>query len=69
MNKITAHVISICFALIKETRKKIYIYTDKYDSFQAPHYLSLFFLNKIFQEIFRLLCDYGASQCPATSTV
>ena len=74
MNKITAHFISIYFALIKETKilkkEKKNIYTDKYDSFQAPLYLSLF-LNKIFQYIFRLLYDYGAeaSQCPTTSTV
>ena len=46
MNKITAHFISIYFALIKETnikKKKKNIYSDKYDSFQAPLYLSLFF--------------------------
>ena len=65
---------SILLLLKKPEKKKyiyIYIYTDKYDSFQAPHYLSLFFLNKIFQEIFRLLYGYGAeaSQCPTTSTV
>ena len=50
MNKITAHFISIYFALIKEIGIKKNIYTDKYDSFQAPLYLSLF-LNKIFQYI------------------
>ena len=46
------------------------MYTDTYDSFQAPLYLSLF-LKQIFQYIFRLLYDYGAeaSQCPTTSTV
>ena len=43
MNKITAHFISIYFALIKETKikkKKKNIYADKYDSFQAPLFIS-----------------------------
>ena len=70
----TAHFISIYFAHIKETRIKKKTkkhYTDKHDSFHAPLYLSLLFLNKTFQYMFRLLYDYDAeaSQCPTTSTV
>ena len=78
MNKITAHFISIYFALIKETKikkkkkekkKKTYIQINMTVFKHLSIYL--FFLNKIFQYIFRLLYDYGAeaSQCPTTSTV
>ena len=74
MNKITAHFISIYFALSKETRilkknkkkQHIYRYVRQFSSTSLSHSLK-----QIFQYIFRLLYDYGAeaSQCPTTSTV
>ena len=45
------------FALFKETKTfKISIYTDKYDSFQAPLYLSLFFF--FLTKYFIIYSDY-----------
>ena len=73
MNKITAHFISIYFALLKKPelkQNKTYIQINM-TVFKHLSISLFFFLNKIFQYIFRLLYDYGAeaSQCLATSTV